>query len=55
MLFVHLSNLIHNVSPDLIDWENEDADVVDTLRQLHVNDNYELNAFRCLYRMPFTS
>lgn len=54
MLFVHLSNIIHNVSPDLIDWEDED-DVVNALRELYIRDNYELNACRCLYRLPSTS
>lgn len=53
ILFVHISNVIHNMPPDVIDWENEDA-VVQALQQWYVNDTLELNACRCLYRLPST-
>ena len=50
VLFIHLSNVHHNMPPD-INWEDETA-VVNALSDWHINDVLELNSCRILYRMP---
>lgn len=53
ILFVHLSNTIHNLPPDVVAWENED-EVTRYLEEWNIDDIMELNACRMLYRIPRT-